>query len=348
MIGIDPHKAIPHCDRVRRDRSGAGPVEGPGRRAPGRTAAGVGERRSRERTWAIESAGGLGYLLAQQLVAAGELVRRCAGHVGGPGAGVELGPVEQERPQRRPFGGGGGVARPVAGRGAAPRTMRRCCRLLVEAPHSTWPGGATSCAAASTLWSPSSCRAGSARKSLSHQALSRCSTSDRARRPPPARAPPTWRSSWSPRSTTSTISFATSRARIDRRRASVGARPSPTSSGSARSWPRMIIGYTGDPPRFATAGHFAAYTGTAPDRVLLRRAGRAPAVAAREPARSTTPCTSPPSPRSATATAPAAATTTASVAEGKTPREAIRALKRRLSDVVWRHLVDDAPRAITS
>lgn len=30
------------------------------------------------------------------------------------------------------------------------------------------------------------------------------------------------------------------------------------------------------------------------------------------------------------------------LAEGKTRREAIRALKRRLSDVVWRHLVADA------
>jgi transposase len=30
------------------------------------------------------------------------------------------------------------------------------------------------------------------------------------------------------------------------------------------------------------------------------------------------------------------------LAEGKTPREALRALKRRLSDVVWRHLIADA------
>ena len=35
------------------------------------------------------------------------------------------------------------------------------------------------------------------------------------------------------------------------------------------------------------------------------------------------------------------------LAEGHTPREAIRALKRRLSDVVWRHLVADA-RRVTS
>ena len=30
------------------------------------------------------------------------------------------------------------------------------------------------------------------------------------------------------------------------------------------------------------------------------------------------------------------------IEEGKTPKEAIRALKRRLSDVVYRHLVNDA------
>ena len=32
------------------------------------------------------------------------------------------------------------------------------------------------------------------------------------------------------------------------------------------------------------------------------------------------------------------------LAEGHTPREAIRALKRRLSDIAWRHLVADAER----
>ena len=46
----------------------------------------------------------------------------------------------------------------------------------------------------------------------------------------------------------------------------------------------MLIGYTGEPFRFPTSGHYAAYTGTAPDRVLLGRARRAPPVAAREPA----------------------------------------------------------------
>ena len=36
------------------------------------------------------------------------------------------------------------------------------------------------------------------------------------------------------------------------------------------------------------------------------------------------------------------------LAEGHTPREAIRALKRRLSDLVWRHLVADAQRTATT
>ena len=50
--------------------------------------------------------------------------------------------------------------------------------------------------------------------------------------------------------------------------------------------------------------------------------------------------------RSVTATAPAYYDR--KLAEGKTPREAIRALKRRLSDIVWRHLIADAQHVTTS
>ena len=41
-----------------------------------------------ERVWAVESAGGLGYLLAQQLVGAGEASVGRAGDVGVAGSGV--------------------------------------------------------------------------------------------------------------------------------------------------------------------------------------------------------------------------------------------------------------------
>ena len=54
-----------------------------------------------KRTWAIESAGGLGYLLAQQLVDAGEHVRRCSTHIGFEGPRARHRSFGQERPQRR-------------------------------------------------------------------------------------------------------------------------------------------------------------------------------------------------------------------------------------------------------
>ena len=72
----------------------------------------------------------------------------------------------------------------------------------------------------------------------------------------------------------------------------------------------MLIGHSGDPTRFATASRYAAYTGTAPiefssgGRVTHRLCDAATGD-------STTPSTSPRSPRSAIRTARAAATTTA-------------------------------------
>ena len=105
----------------------------------------------------------------------------------------------------------------------------------------------------------------------------------------------------------------------------------------------MLIGYTGDPTRFETASRFAAYTGTAPiefssggrvthrlSRRGNRRLNHALHIAAITQIRH---------PHS-----PGRDYYDRKLAEGKTPREAIRALKRRLSDVVWRHLVADAQR----
>jgi transposase len=106
----------------------------------------------------------------------------------------------------------------------------------------------------------------------------------------------------------------------------------------------MFIGYTGDPTRFPTAGHYAAYTGTAPiefssggrivhrlSRRGNRRLNHALHMAAVTQIRH---------PHS-----PGRADYDRKLAEGKTPREALRTLKRRLSDIVWRALIDDARRA---
>jgi transposase len=105
----------------------------------------------------------------------------------------------------------------------------------------------------------------------------------------------------------------------------------------------MLIGYTGDPTRFDTASRYAAYTGTAPiefssggrvthrlSRRGNRRLNHALHIAAITQIRYTH--------------SPGRCYYDRKLTEGKTPREAIRALKRRLSDVVWRHLVADAHR----
>ena len=103
MIGIDPHKgshtaaALDETEGLLgglRVRSGAAQLEHLVTWAA----------QWPERTWAIEGAGGLGYLLAQQLVSAGEHVvdvqPKLAARVRLPGHLVD----QQERPQRRPFG----------------------------------------------------------------------------------------------------------------------------------------------------------------------------------------------------------------------------------------------------
>ena len=73
IIGVDPHKATHTAVAIDRDEVelGRSRVRATRKQVPQllHWAEPLGER-----TWAIESAGGLGYLLAQQLVAAGETV----------------------------------------------------------------------------------------------------------------------------------------------------------------------------------------------------------------------------------------------------------------------------------
>ena len=102
----------------------------------------------------------------------------------------------------------------------------------------------------------------------------------------------------------------------------------------------MVIGYSGDIRRFGTSHRYASYTGTAPIEVssggrvvhrLSRRGCRqlnhALHVAAITQIRH---------PHSE-----GRAFYDRKVAEGKTKKEAVRALKRRISDVVYRRLLED-------
>ena len=73
MIGIDPHKATHTAVAIDGDEHVVDKFQ---IRASSRQAERLREWADRfgEREWAVESANGLGYLVAQQLVAAGEIV----------------------------------------------------------------------------------------------------------------------------------------------------------------------------------------------------------------------------------------------------------------------------------
>jgi transposase len=98
MIGVDPHKGS-HTAVV------ISPAEEPLAEVRVRASAAQAEKLIGwavvwpERTWAVEGAGGLGRLLAQQLVAAGERVPGRAAQAGVPGAAAAGRGHEQERPE---------------------------------------------------------------------------------------------------------------------------------------------------------------------------------------------------------------------------------------------------------
>ena len=107
----------------------------------------------------------------------------------------------------------------------------------------------------------------------------------------------------------------------------------------------IILGYTGEVTRFPTKGHYATYNATAPIEVSSanktrhrlnlrgnRKLNHAIHIAAVSQLRY------PGEGRDYYEK---------KKAEGKTTKEAIRALKRRISDVVYRHLVSDAHRTTT-
>jgi transposase len=107
-----------------------------------------------------------------------------------------------------------------------------------------------------------------------------------------------------------------------------------------------LLGQAGDPRRFANEDRFAAYNGTAPiewssgnpkrpTHRLSRRGNRAMNHALHIAAVT----------QIRHAHSPGRGFYDRKLAEGHTPKEALRALKRRLSDIVYRHLIADANRA---
>jgi transposase len=104
----------------------------------------------------------------------------------------------------------------------------------------------------------------------------------------------------------------------------------------------IILGHTGDVARFPTSGHFARYTCTAPIAASSgptqwhrlnprgnRQLNRALHVAAVTQVRNDT---------------PGRAYYRRKLDEGKSRKEALRALKRQIAKTVYRHLIADAHR----
>ena len=109
MIGIDPHKASHTATAIDGSEKMLGKVRVKADR----------DQLERllewascwpERTWAVENATGLGHLITQQLLAAGEAVLDVPPEAGGQGPAALGWEHEQERPQRRSVGGGGRAA----------------------------------------------------------------------------------------------------------------------------------------------------------------------------------------------------------------------------------------------
>jgi transposase len=341
MIGIDPHKATHTATAIDETAVELARVKIRARDAQ------VDDllewaNRFEERTWAIESARGMGYLLAQQLVAVGERVVDVPATLASRVRVLSSGQSTKNDPNDARSVAVAALHAPclVEVRAEDHATVCRllvkhrldlarwrnklCCRLHVMVSELV-PGGIS-------------------KEIVVSQALSLLATVE------PATAAARERHRLAIE-LVAEIDHIDDRMRDSKARIEDAVRASGTTLtdvfGVGPFVAGMIIGYTRDPLRFATAARFAAYTGTAPvefssgGRIvhrLSRRGNRhlnhALPIAAVTQLRHRH--------------SPGRAYYDRKLAEGKTPREAIRALKRRLSDVVWRHLVDDARRATSS
>jgi transposase len=335
MIGVDPHKGSHTAVAIDRDEAELASVTVRAtRRQVDELLAWA--RRFEDRIWAIESAGGLGYLLARQLVAAGEQVldvpATLAARVRVLGSGrsnkndsndalsVAVAALHAPRLARVGRDDHAGVLRLYAKRNqdlgrARNRTACRLHALLAELV----PGGipkeinarsAERLVAAVTPTTPVE----RARHGLAVEHLEDLRRFDDQLRASKKRLASVVRES----GTTLTEMF-----------------------GVGPFVAAMVIGHTGDVTRFANRDQFAAYTGTAPIEMssggrvvhrLSRRGNRqlnhAIHIAAITQIRF--------------AHSPGRAFYDRKITEGKTKREALRALKRRISDALYRQLLDDA------
>jgi transposase len=337
LIGVDPHKGSHTAVVVDRDEHELGRLTV---RADRRQLERLLSFASTfgERTWAIESAGGLGYLLAQQLVAAGEPV-------------VDVPPTLAARV--RLLGSGRGskndpndaLSTAIAAlrdphlRTVAAEDHAMVLRMLADRYQDL-----------TRLRTQAVCRLHALLAALVpggvQKRLSANGATALLRRVHPANAVETERRQLA-------LELVADIRRLDQAAAAVKARVKAAVAASGTTVTdihgvgpivaAILIGHSGDLNRFPTAGHFASYNGTAPIEASSgpkvrhrlnprgnRQLNHALHIAAIAQARNNT---------------PGRVYYQRKIAEGKTPKEALRALKRRISDTVYKQLRDDDRRA---
>ena len=338
MIGVDPHKASHTAVAIGAAEEPLGEVRVRASAAQaGRLVAWAAAWP--ERTWAVEGAGGLGYLLAQQLVAAGELVLDVQPKLGARVRLLATGASNKNDPSD---------ARSVAIaalRSAAPRQV-----------------AAEDHAAVLKVWSKRHRDLGRARTQVAcrlHAVLCELVPGGIAKEITAAKAAHVLEQI-EPADAVAlarcelAAEFLADLRRIDaqmrdtKKRLAVAVRASGTTVtevfGVGPVIAATMIGYVADASRFPSRDHFAAYNGTAPIEVssgnrkiyrLSRRGNRrlnhAIHMAAVTQIRHRH--------------SDGRAYYDRKLAEGKTPKEALRSLKRRVSDAIFARLQADARRA---
>ncbi|MEM9893353.1 MAG: IS110 family transposase [Actinomycetota bacterium] len=336
MIGIDPHKATHTAVAVNGNETVVGEFKLRASRTQGPRFMAWAETLG-ERVWAIESANGLGYLLAQQLTTAGETVFDVppvlASRLRVLGSGrsqkndpndarsIAIAALRSERLQVVTVDDHPRVLRMLAKRHRDMARLRtiHCSRLHALLGEMV-PGGVRS----------------EINVNKAKQALDTIKASDEVTRHRVMIC----------EELIAEIGGLDARLKASLKRVRAAVDASGTSVGEVYGIgpisAAMLIGYTGDVTRFPSKGHYATYNGTAPieassgprQRHRLNPRGNrqlnyaihvAAIVQLRYPGQGRD-------------------YYDRKVAEGKTSKEAIRALKRRISDRVYRHLVSDARR----
>jgi transposase len=337
LIGVDPHKRSHTAVAIDRDESRLGQVRVRATKRQCEALLAWAEVFP-ERRWAIESAGGLGYLLAQQLVAAGEDVVDVPATLAARVRVLGSGKAQKNDPNDA-------LSTAIAAlRGRRLRPVRAddhaaILRMLGDRHHDL-----------TSLRTQAVCRLHAQLAALLPGGLSGELTAERAR--VALRAIRTTDGVITERRR-QTADLVADVARLDieikdiKLRARLAVEAAKTSLvdlyGVGPIVAALILGHTGDVTRFASRHHFASYNGTAPVEASSgpkkrhrlntrgnRQLNHAIHMIAICQIRGDT---------------PGRAYFQRKIDEGKSKKEALRALKRRVSDAVYRQLLIDADRA---